>query len=255
VPYALISLDHTGDDFFFVLNQGHINQFECEDELHDYIKAIGEKSVEQLFYDNVNHKNTLLLTRIKFSKKKPLNALFSATHKYTQEPNEETYQQLKALIDQSKPYQGQVNFPFTNVGYADNEHNLKNKKWLKKYNAIWFDPILDCRLGDMDLGRSLKFTHIDKYFIYLGFEFPDMFGIKPCKISDAYFGARSNIANGEGCQVLEMLECFELLEDVTRVQAKFSSPIWALSGYFYSGGDGLEYSPYWKSKERPITNW
>ena len=124
------------------------------------------------------------------------------------------------------------------------------------------DPIETCSRGDLQLGRGLAFCARDKKQLYLGFVFEQAFGIEPCREGTETWWARNNIKNGEGRQVLELLEAISLYKwqgewCVDKMQAKFHSPIAGQSGHFFgvTGGDVLtEYRPLW-GNDLPADLW
>ena len=281
-PYAEVEMDQTNDTFFYALAGDHTVSLESRQEVIEHYAAVGQESVEQALVQEASEGSTVLLVRVKFDKKRPQNELLKLARSFVALRSDETYQAFKQAIDAASPED--VDFPFTRLwrddfakenmdpeAQAEYFELMKSMRddeseddfydriaprvaWLKKQRHET-EPLAKSTLGNLELGRALRDCAGDKKYLFFLFVHETAFGIEPCKEDAVTWQARNNILNGEGLQVLELLECLQVYEGVDSLAAKLYSPLEGASAHVSSGADSVECMPRFDNAALPPAVW
>lgn len=281
-PHAQVELDQTGDVFYHALVGSQVVSFDTHDEFLAHLDSAGKMSAEEKLLGRTGQGNTLTLVRLKFAKKRPLQAYARAVSAFVAEKGgterkDACYATFKTLIDSNAWKPKDIDFPRTRL-WRD-EFAKKNME--PKAHAADFDllgsmgddeseedfaariepelaalearryetePLSRSELGDLELGRALSGYATDKRYLILLFEHEKAFGVEPCDPKAVTWHARNNIENGEGYQVLELLECLFMQTDIDTLSAKLYSPLPGGSASFFSNADGIECTPWFDNE-------
>ena len=283
-PYAEVEMDQTNDTFFYALAGDHLVSFASRQEVDEHHDAAGKISIEETLVEQASPGATVLLVRIRFDRPSSRNTLLGLARSLITHRSTETYRAFKQAIDASASSPGDVDFPFTRLwrdsfakenmspeasdetfelmkGMREDESEdafhdriAPRLAWLKK-QRFDTEPLSRSRLGNLDLGHALRDCAADRKYLFLLFVHPSAFGVQPCKEEDLSWQARNNIRNGEGLQVLELLECLLLSGDVDRLSAKLYSPLEGASATFYGVAEGMECTPWFDRAPLPPVVW
>ncbi len=283
-PHAKVELDQTGEVFYYALDGRHLVTFDSQNDLSEHLKSAGQSSVEELMVSRTNPKYTLLFVRLKFSKKRSLVDYHKAAIDFIAEKSAVTYSTLKQLLDANSYTSNVVDYPFASV-FRDEfaKHNMSPEA-MEEYGQLiasmgedetddefyervqprleklekqryQTEPLASSKLGNLKLGEALSQCIAQKSFLFLVFEHEKQFGVSPCTEGKQTWHARNNILNGEGLQVLELMECFILQQSIDSVSAKLYSSCTGSGASFFNGEDGIECLPWWQSEPLPLTIW
>ena len=283
-PYAEVAMDQTNYTFFYALGGDHLVRFDSRQEVAEHQAAAGETPVEETLVQQAPSGSTVLLARIKFDKKRPQNELLQAARAFVTHRTPETFRALKQAIDSNASSPEEVDYPFTNLWrdefakdnmdpeaeeeYFELMRSMRDDEseedfydriaprlaWLKK-QRFDTEPLSRSQLGNLDLGHALRDCVADHKALFLLFVHESEFGILPCKEDEVTWQARNNIRNGEGLQILELLECLVVFEGVSSVSAKLYSPLEGSSASFSDGGEGIECTPWFDNAPLPPGVW
>lgn len=228
-PFAKLSIDQTGDEFYYTSDEGALLIFEKESELLSHNSKLGEPSVENNFYEQVKKCKSNMLLKIRFSKKTQMNSLSKQVSEYINDRTEDNFLSVRKIVQSGC----RVNMQFP----VRNAHRKQNG-------------------SEIEYFKSVIFCEVERNNLYLGFEFETDVRIEPVMKRDAHFDAEKNIINDEGLIILEMLECFCYMKESKGIAAKFNSKSKGFGGVFRThDGAIVHYSPYRDSTPLPAKLW
>ena len=283
-PYAEIEMDQTGDVAYQALIGDQVVSFDAKDALLAHLESAGKMSVEEKLLGRARPGSTLILVRLRFDKKRPLQAYARAVSDFVASRDEACYKTFKTLIDSNAWSGKDIDYPATklwrdefakknmdpnaraayfellgSMGDDESEEDftarIEPEVAALEAQRYETEPLSRSALGDLALGRALSGYATDKRFLILLFEHETAFGIVPCAPSDATWHARNNIKNGEGYQVLELLECLLMQTDIDTLSAKLYSPLSEASASFFSNADTIECTPWFDNEPLAPAVW